>query len=402
MVHQIGAAADGAARHAAGQDLPEDGEIGVHPGELLDAAGRPPEARHHLVVDEQRTGGAGEPPRRGEKPLRQRHGAPGRSGRLEDHGRDVARLERLGQGAGVGGNDGHRVGGRAGQARRVRPVERRVGAHRHLIVPAVEVPGQLDDLVPAGGRPGHPQRQQRRLRPARGEAHPLGGGDEPDHQLGPVAFQLVVRARMEEPARLGPDRRHHLGMAVPQQQRAVAHDVADELVAVEVPFARALGPRHRERERIGQPDVVRHAAGKQMPGPGAERRRPRVLRGPPGDGAAFHANRYRSACGRRVRRLVSHRHRPPTSKFISLQPTGGGRRHPDPVRLTRGHAAATGARARQTETPGPRARAVAVLWAWAGRRGRAVPGPPRLINAAPGLPADGPQHPSRADRPMAR
>src|SRR5690349_6299524 len=72
-------------------------------------------------------------------------------------------------------------------------------------------------------------------------------------------------------------------MAVPQQQRPVAHRVTDEFVPVEIPFARALGPRHRDRKRRGEPDVVRDTSGKQPPRPGVERRRPRVLQRPAGD-----------------------------------------------------------------------------------------------------------------------
>ena len=44
VVHHVSPAADGTPRHAAGQDLAERGEVGEHPGDLLDAAGRPPEA----------------------------------------------------------------------------------------------------------------------------------------------------------------------------------------------------------------------------------------------------------------------------------------------------------------------------------------------------------------------
>ena len=185
----------------------------------------------------------------------------------------------------------------------------------------------------------------------------------------------MVRARMEEPARLGPDRRHHLGMAVPQQQRAVAHDVADELVAVEVPFARALGPRHRERERIGQPDVVRHAAGKQMPGPGAERRRPRVLRGPPGDGAAFRCQPLPKRL-RPPRAPSRFSPPPPTHQQIHFPPAYGRRTatprpRPANARSRRRHGrAGPGRQKRRVRVPAPSP----CCGPGVGRRGGAVPG----------------------------
>src|SRR5262249_34373558 len=61
------------------------------------------------------------------------------------------------------------------------------------------------------------------------------------------------------------------------------HRVADELVAVQIPFTRTLGPRDRDRERLGEPDVVRHAPRKQPPRPGIERLRLRILPRPAGN-----------------------------------------------------------------------------------------------------------------------
>jgi hypothetical protein len=68
---------------------------------------------------------------------------------------------------------------------------------------------------------------------------------------------------------------------VPEQQRAVAHDVADELVAVDIPFARPVGPRDGQRKRLGQAHVVGDPARQQAAGPLMQGRRRGVLRGPP-------------------------------------------------------------------------------------------------------------------------
>ncbi len=218
IAHQVGPAADSTARHAAGQDLAEHGEVRMHPGDLLDTAWCPAEARDHLVVHEQRSRPVRKAPRRGEKPVRKRYRAPGRSRRFQDHGGDVAVAELAGEHVRVRGNDGSRPGDRSGKPRCVGPVEGRIRAHGHLVVPAVEMPGQFHDPVPAGGRPGQTERQQRRLSPARGEAHPLRGRDKPDHKFGPRALQFMTGARMERPAGLGRYGRDHLGMAVPKQQ----------------------------------------------------------------------------------------------------------------------------------------------------------------------------------------
>ena len=53
-VHHVGAAAEGAHRQAAADDLAEGDEVGADPVELAGAARRQPEAGHHLVDDEQR------------------------------------------------------------------------------------------------------------------------------------------------------------------------------------------------------------------------------------------------------------------------------------------------------------------------------------------------------------
>ena len=139
---------------------------------------------------------------------------------------------------------------------------------------------QLHHPRPAGGRPGQPQGQQRGLRPAGGEPDELGRGHQVHDQLGPLAFQLMARARVEGQRRLVTHRRHHRRVAVPQEQGAVAHDVADDLVPVEIPLVRALGPRDGERERRRPPHVVGDAAGQRAAGALRQRPGPRVRGGP--------------------------------------------------------------------------------------------------------------------------
>src|SRR5258707_15476956 len=96
----------------------------------------------------------------------------------------------------------------------------------------------------------------------------------------------MTRPRMERPGGLFPDGRDDLGVTMAEEQSAVAHDVADELVTVQIPFARPRGPADGQRERVREAHVVSNATGQQEPGPGIQGRRTRVLGGPPPDQAA--------------------------------------------------------------------------------------------------------------------
>ena len=183
------------------------------------------------------------------KPSRQRHLAPGGARRLEDDGGHVvARLER---------------GGDA--ARRRRPAAGSVCSTRPAGMPAGTPPSKCD-MAPAATPSCQPwkwptkritfglpvkARASRSARceasvPEAGEAHALGAGDQAVDQLGPSHLQLVRGAPVRAELHLALDRLHHRRMAVAQQQRAVAAEVVDVLVAVDVPLART---RRRARHR---------------------------------------------------------------------------------------------------------------------------------------------------------
>src|SRR5260221_13146739 len=74
-------------------------------------------------------------------------------------------------------------------------------------------------------------------------------------------------------------------MTVPEQQRAVAHDVADEVVPVEIPLAGCVGPGECEREWLGEPYIMGDSARQQFQCPRVESRRARILAAPTGDSA---------------------------------------------------------------------------------------------------------------------
>src|SRR5258708_35467057 len=74
-------------------------------------------------------------------------------------------------------------------------------------------------------------------------------------------------------------------MTVPEQQRAVAHDVADEFVPVEIPLAGPIGPGDCQREWVGEPYIMGDSARQQVQCPRVECPRARILAGPTRDSA---------------------------------------------------------------------------------------------------------------------
>ena len=98
--------------------------------------------------------------------------------------------------SGFGGEPTRRLAGSTGSAT--------PGAR--VVVPAVEVPGQLEHAVAAGEAARDAQREQRRLGAAGGEAHALGARHERDDALGPVGLELAARAEVLPEPRLPPHR----------------------------------------------------------------------------------------------------------------------------------------------------------------------------------------------------
>ena len=186
------------------------------------------------------------------KPARQRHLAPRGAGRLQhDRGHVVARLERVGDAADIVGRQQDRLLDEAGRnAGGHAALEVRHGTRRHAVVPAVEVADEADHLGFAREGAGEPQRQVRGLGAGAGEAHHLGARHQAIDQLGPPHLQLVRGAPVRAERHLPLDGLDDGGMPVAQQQRAMAAEIVDVLVAVDVPLARAR--RAGGIDRIGQ------------------------------------------------------------------------------------------------------------------------------------------------------
>ena len=161
-----------------------------------------------------------------------------------------------------------------------------------MIVPAVEMIVEADQLGLSGKGAGETDRHQRCLGARAGKAHPLGGRDQCLDPLGPFDLQLVTGAVVGAAVELGVHRRHDLGMAMPEQQRAVPAKIIDIATAVDIPFARAPGPGDVEPVGLDVARIMGDAGGEQLG------RTQRALRRAGGRGAVRGDNRanWSSAC----------------------------------------------------------------------------------------------------------
>jgi hypothetical protein len=223
------------------------------------------------------------------------------AGRLEDHAANgrIALEGPLHQG-GIIGRDDHRLRRHLGRDARDRPAGgRAVGAGDQEVVPAVEVTGELEHAGPAGGDPRQPQGHHGRLGARRHEADALGAGHQPLHPGAPFDLPLVTGADVRAVSDLAAHGLHDGGVAVPQQQGAVAGPVVDQVAALDRSLVAALGVVHIHGERLEVAQVVRDAAGKDPASTLVELARlverggVTVGQGTPGHGGGRHEGRPR-------------------------------------------------------------------------------------------------------------
>ncbi len=272
-LHVLPLPRDGAARVAAGHDLPQRREVGCHPQAFLGPARGVPEPRHHLVEDEQHPVLPGHPPQLPQVAPARRYEAHGAPSRLQDqaghvsalhsllHGPDVVRRHHL-----------HGLHGPPWDAGAPGPVEGRAVADGHVVVPAVEVAGEPHDLLSAGVRPGYPQGHKGRLGPGAGELHQAAPrrGHQPRDLLRPLDLQLLAGAVVGPLPHLLQHRPGDRGVEVAQKERPVAHPVVHVLVPVHVPLPRPLRPDAVYGEGPHVPAVVGHAPWEDPQGPPVE------------------------------------------------------------------------------------------------------------------------------------
>ena len=240
MIHDIRAAAIGAQRQAAADDLAERREVGRDAEKLLRPAVGQPEAGHHLVEDEQCAMLRREPTSRLQK-LPRGHDEPHVAHhRLEQNRRDRVALrrecplERLGLVVFEHERVLRGAGGDAGGVWHAERRGRRAGGHEQAVDVAVVIARELDQLVAASEPAGETHGAHRRLGAAAHHPHLLDARHGRDDQFSKPALGLggraVARARGECPFDCG----DHSRVAVAEDHRAPGADVVEIRVAVDV------------------------------------------------------------------------------------------------------------------------------------------------------------------------
>jgi len=98
----------------------------------------------------------------------------------------------------------------------------------------VVAPGEFNDLGATGGGARQAQRAHRRLGAGGDEAHHLHTGNNGNHFLGELGFQLGRRAEARAASGGIGDRRNHTRFGVPENERSPGEHVIDVLVAVDI------------------------------------------------------------------------------------------------------------------------------------------------------------------------
>ena len=237
-LHDVGAAREHAAGHAAGHDLAVKAQVRRNPRVFLVAARRVAESRYDLVVDQEHAVDPGQIA----KPLVEGHRqgcrTPGSAGRLQHDGGDVpVLLQHFVDTLEVRRDDFDRIEDGRRDARRDGFVEGDHGPLAHAVVPSAEVSLEAQHPGLAGEGPGNAQREHAALGPRVHEAHAFRAGDQLLDQFGPFQLHRMVVAEMKtqiEGVAHGPA---HFRRRVPQQQRGVAHAIVDVFPPVLVPLA---------------------------------------------------------------------------------------------------------------------------------------------------------------------
>lgn len=185
--------------------------------------------------------------------------------RFHDERRDLTAVlvERGGQPGRVVERHHDGVGQRAHLTDATRPGTGGIG--QHVVQPAVVVPGEPDEPVPAGHGPGQPQG---------GLYHLRAGHAQPDHLRPPEGGADAFRGLDLQQVRVAVD--HALGarllyrpvdrgVGVPEKAGPLAEQVVDVVIAVGVEQPRALGPVEEDRWR-GETDVGVDPAGHVLAG----------------------------------------------------------------------------------------------------------------------------------------
>ena len=298
VVQDVLATANGAARKAASDDLGQGGEVGRDTVVGLRPAGGDPKTGNHLVEDQEGAVLTGQRPQLVQGVDGRRDLARVAADRLNHHGGYIA----------IAGQDlayqfevvrrdeddlpGHLlVDPDAG-----RTVEMGVDPERHVVVPAMKMPVEADDLRPSGEGPGETDGHVGGLGARGMEAHPLGTGNHLLDQPAPAHFQLVAGAEMGPLFHLALHRFLDLGPAVAEQHGPVAAIEIDIFIVVDVPLSRSLGVVGVDPVGPHVPRIVGQPARQLLEGLARQFRRP---------------GRHRPVCGLNIRVGEGRRHHAP-------------------------------------------------------------------------------------------
>ena len=248
LLHEGTAAAVGAHRHTAADDLAEGHQVGLHAEILLSTAQSQPEAGDNLVKDQEGSALVAQGP----QPLQEAgsridHAHVG-GHRLHDDAGDLAGVSvqqglHGGQVVELGGKGVlHDVLGHTGGGGMAARQGGGTGVHQQAVGVAVVAALKLDDLVPAGGPPGQTDGGHHRLGARVDHAHHLDVGHQVDHQLGdlhlPAGGSAEGQAVLDGLLHRLPD--HRVVMA--QDHGTPGAHIVNILPAVLVPDEGAVGP----------------------------------------------------------------------------------------------------------------------------------------------------------------
>ena len=141
-------------------------------------------------------------------------------------------------------------------------------ADDHVVVPAVEVFLELDDLALAGVRARQLERHHGGLGAGTGEAHALRGGYEVLDAPAPLVLHVAAAAEVGCLGHLPGDGLDDVRVRVAEYERAVACEVVQYAVAVNVPLGGAFGVGEEQREGPEPAPVVGYAVGEDLARPG--------------------------------------------------------------------------------------------------------------------------------------
>ena len=150
-------------------------------------------------------------------------------------------------------------------------------ARQQQVVPAVEMVREPQDVGLAGVSSRQTKGKHRRFRAGRREPHALRRGHKPLHQSRPLDLLTVAGAEVRPLLQRIGYRLNHLRPPMAEQQGAVAHDVVNVLVAVDVPLAAAVGVSYDNGERHHVAGVVGHPIGEETHSVDVCRRGPLVV-----------------------------------------------------------------------------------------------------------------------------